>query len=451
MANRYTEVLMTYVRRPFSSWQAALWAAFILWTVFSDGFGHPGHIGTGPVIGGGVLLGLWIWLHFREQMVHPRRTITPHYASTSIAVFVALGLLTIAGPPLMLSLKFGFRAGLFFALAVYVFGLVGWAVAANSFLVMILCAAAFFSPLGYLFGSFPSPRHWAAPPCLLAAGLVAGIWAIWRLSHITEDHRGYGHLADEGPAFLGRAAGHLFGLLLGPAKSVHRVNEQESRITYGTPLALDGTLRDTLRRWRHTGWPALYLSPAIFVLCYFTSLAGYRLVHPSSKAIWEFQVSGLFIFLWIIVLPLVVLLRWRAAWSCMAVESLRPESRAGLIRGTFLTLAFQILLAWLLIATTVWLASVIASHTMTGMAPLTLYLLATGMLQPVAYAAVCWLLPWGSPATYFAFAAVEIAGVTTTFSYFGPVQAIGVTAVLMALGLVLIPLVYCHWLNMEMG
>ncbi len=449
MANRYTEVLATYVRRPFSSWGEAIWMAFILLIVFS---GSPGHIGDDSIASRGLFLGMWLWLHFREQMVHPRRAITPHYVSTSTAVFVPLGLLAITWPALFMpALGHSFRANLTFSLAVYVFGLVGWAVAANSFLVMILCAAAFFGPLGYLFGSFPSPKHWAAPPCLLAAGLVAGFWAIWKLSHITEDQGGYGRMADEGLAFLGRAAGHVFGRLLGPAKSVRRVNEQESQITYGTPLALDGTLRDTLRRWRHTGWLALYLSPAVFVLCYFTSLAGYKLIHPSSKAIWEFQLGGLFIFLWIIVLPLVVLLRWRAAWSCMASESLRPESRAGSIRGIFLTLAFQILMAWLAIAATIWLASVIASHAMTGMATLTLYLLATGMLQPLAYAVACWLLPLGIRATYFAVAGVEMAGVTTAFSYFGPFQAVGAAAVPMALGLILIPFAYRHWLNMEMG
>jgi hypothetical protein len=205
-----------------------------------------------------------------------------------------------------------------------------------------------------------------------------------------------------------------------------------------------------LRRWRHTGW-ALYLSPAVFVLCYFTSIAGYKLIYPSSKAIWEFQLGGFFVFLWEIVLPLVVLLRWQAAWSCMEVESLRPESRGRLVRGVFLTIAFQIFLAWLLIATTVWLASVIASHTMTGMSTLSLHLLATGITQPLACAVVFWLLPLGSRATPFAVVAVSLAGATASLGSFGPFQGLGVAAVPMALGLILIPFVYRRWLNMEMG
>lgn len=456
MANRYKEVLMTYVRRPFSSWRAAFWIAFILWTVFSDGGGRPGHIGTGAVTTGGLFLGLWLWLHFREQLVHPRRAITPHYVSTSIAVFVAMGLLAACmACVFMLVLNHGFRVGLFFALAVYIFGLVGWAIAANTLLVTIVCGVAILGPLNYLgaLASNSNAVYWLAATNLLGCGLATGTWAIWKLSHITEDRRGYGRMADESYdlASLGRSVGRFFGHLLGPATSARHVDGQNgvTPITYGMPMALDGTLRDTLRRWCHTGVWAMSLLPALFVVCYAASIAVYGLVHSPSEMTQDFNV----IIPLVVMLPVIVSARWQSVWSCIAFESLRPESRARFTRGIFLTIAFQILLAWLIFAAAVWLAVAILNRGLKGTEPMTLVLLATGMIQPLAYAVVCWLLPHGTRSAYFfVFTLMFMAmGMGTTLTFWGILQAVGVAAVLMAVGLILIPFVYRHWLNMEMG
>ena len=283
--------------------------------------------------------------------------------------------------------------------------------------------------------------------------MAAGIWAIWKLSHITEDQRGYGRMADESYdlASIGRAAGRFFGHLLGPATSVRHVDGQNDAtpITYGMPMALDGTIPAALRRWRHTGVLAMSLLPALFVVCYAASIVVYGLAHSSSEMAQDFNV----IIPLVVMLPVIVSARWRSVWSCIAVESLRPESRKRFARGIFLTIAFQILLAWLTFATTVWLTVAIVDHSLKDTASLALGLLATGMIQPLAYAVVCWLLPHGRRAAYFfAFTLIFMAmGMSTTITFWGTFQAIGVAAVLMALGLILIPFVYRHWLNMEMG
>ena len=456
MGNRYTEVLMTYVRRPFSSWRAAFWIAFILWTVFSDGGGSPGHIGTGSVTTGGLFLGFWLWLHFREQLVHPRRAITPHYVSTSIAVFVAMGLLAAAWPVFfMLVQNHGFRVGLFVALAVYIFGLVGWAIAANTLLVTILCGVAILGPLNYL-GALESNSnavYWLAATNLLGCGLAAGTWAIWKLSHFTEDQRGYGRIANGSYdlASLGRSVGRFFGHLLGPATSARHVDGQNGAapITYGMPMALDGTLRDTLRRWCHTGVWAMSLLPALFVVCYAASIIEYGLARSPSEMVRDFNI----IVPLAVMLPAFVLARWGSAWSCLALESLRPESRARFAGGIFLTIAVQILLAWLTFAATVWLTVVIVDHSLKDTATLALGLLATGMIQPLAYAVVCWLLPHGTRSAYFFVSTLMFmaVGMGTTLTFWGTRQAVGVAAVLMAAGLILIPFAYRRWLGMEMG
>ena len=459
MANRYTEVLMTYVRRPFSSWQAALWIALILWAVFSDGFGHPGHIGTGSVTSGGVYLGLWLWLHFREQMVQPRRAVTPHCVSTNIAVFVALVLLTVSGPPLlMLTLNHGLRAGLFLALALYIFGLVGWAVAANTLPMMVVCLVAFFGPLKYLglLWSTSDAVPWAASPCLLLSGLAAGSWAIWKLSHITEGPRGYGQnmcRTADGSYNLGsfgRATGLFFGQLFGPSTNTPQMDGQNdaAQITYGIPMALDGTLAGTLRRWRHMYVLGPYLFAAALVLIYVALHFVHGRLHSPADMFQDVHI----IVLWGVVLPWMASRRWQSDWPCIAVESLRPESRAQFARGILLTVAFQILLAWLIFAAGVWLAVVVVDHSLKGTETLDLYLLATGMMLPLASAIVCRVLSHGSQAA-LSWAAVGFVtvGMSITLSFCGAFQAVSVAAVLMVAGLILIPFVYRHWLNMEMG
>ena len=75
-------------------------------------------------------------------------------------------------------------------------------------------------------------------------------------------------------------------------------------------------------------------------------------------------------------------------------------------------------------------------------------------IQPLAYAVVCWLLPHIKGAA-FSLALAPLLFIAMVLGIASPsrgaVQAIGVAAVLMVSGLILIPFVYRHWLTMEMG
>ena len=90
MGNRYTEVLMTYLRRPFSSWQAGIWllggVSFMLFGIASHGWN------TYLLEVGIIFLGSSLWTHLRDQMVNARRSLTPKYIWPHILLFSVISL-----------------------------------------------------------------------------------------------------------------------------------------------------------------------------------------------------------------------------------------------------------------------------------------------------------------------------------------------------------------------
>ena len=465
MGNRYKEVLMTYLRRPFSSWQVAAWLAFAAWSVFSNGGGMPGHIGSGSIYSGVFFFSGLLWLHLREHMVHPRRKLVPEFIRSPVIIFLAVSLPVVAIPPLILATEHISRNGLYFSLSAYVFGLVGWAVAGNTWLVIILSLGTFLGPLEYLnlLNVAPQSGDGFVALWLLGCGLGASIWAILRLSRIVEGERGYGRMNDESLNFedISHSVGRFVRSLLGPSPSVKHSREQSreqhsrepkaaDQICYGPPMVLGGTIRESLRRWQHMGMLAASLLSALFLLCFAVSIIFGGFAHSASGITQDFSAAVPFAAFWP---AAVVAVRWQQAWPCITVESLRPESRATFAQGIFLAIAAQILLAWLIFAGSTLLASAIAGLGLSGMEPLASGLLATLLIQPLAYTALCWLLPYGTSAWMFFMVPLAFAmlGLETITIFLGVSLAIGLAAICMLLGLILVPFVYRRWMNLEMG
>jgi len=456
MNNRYKEVLMTYLRRPFSSWRAMIGQALLAWSIFSDGGGMPGHIGAGSVLNGVGYGSALLWFHFRSQAVGPNRKLAPGYLLPTIAAFLAISLSVVLAPPTLLAIRHGCCDGAFFALAVFEFGLIGCALASENWLVATVCGLAILCPgiyfIRYNYAPHNEVGYFAAG--LLGCGLAAGVWAVLQMTGGPIRDGGF-LISFGGSANLesvGRSAGRLIGSLLGSSRSVGQMRAPipAAKISYGPPMVLEGTIRDSLRRWRHMRMLEASVLPALFLLCFAVSIIFGGFAHSASGVTQDFSAVVPFAAFW----PAAVVAgRWQQAWPCIRAESLRPESRAAFALGVFTSMAAQLLLAWLIFAVATLAASAIAGLGLSGMEPLASGLLATLLIQPLAYTALCWLLPYGTSAWMFFMVPLVFAmlglGATTIFG--GVSLAIGVATVCMLLGLILVPFVYRRWMNLEMG
>ena len=119
----------------------------------------------------------------------------------------------------------------------------------------------------------------------------------------------------------------------------------------------------------------------------------------------------------------------------------------------FLAIGEQVLLAWLAFAVAALAAYAVAGLGLSGVGRLASELLATLMIQPLAYTALCWLLPYGTSAWMFFMLSLVFAmlGLGATTILGGVSLAIGVATVCMLLGLILLPFVYRRWMDLEMG
>ena len=223
-----------------------------------------------------------------------------------------------------------------------------------------------------------------------------------------------------------------------------------TKICYGSPMVLDGTIRESLRRWRHMGVLEASLLPALFLLCFAVSIVVGGLAHSASEIARDFSAVVPFAAFW----PAAVVAgRWQQAWPCVRADSLRPESRATFALGVFTSIAAQILLAWLIFAVATLAASAIAGIGLSEIETLACGLLATLLIQPLVYTALCWLLPYGTSAWMFFMVPLAFAmlGLGTTTIFWGVSLAVGVATVCMLLGMILIPFAYRRWMNLEMG
>ena len=495
MGNRYKEVLMTYLRRPFSSWRVGLFLAFGLYMLFSDGGGQLGYLSLEAVFIGVTTLGGLLWLQLREQMINPRRALMPAYAWPATAAFLAFSLPVVTLPPLLIVIHHEMHAGLPFAFAVYTFGLVGCAVAANSWLAILLCFFALIVPIDHLalFSLFPHSREGLAAISLFIGGSATTFWAIHRMMHIVEGDLGYGKVSvlDEllkisllfHRLWYRRAA--RTGLkkrlspdavavrpnAIPPGQLVHpgpldwvpqidRLREAQyplPQLRDGIPTGNPGALIAALRRSRQAGifqtglW--LILVP-VLVLTAWASSPGFSLF-----------LSVILGFPFVVVLPpLVVAANSRDQWRYMEAESLRPATRAQFIRSLFIARAAQVAQVWLaFMGSALCVAIILAIRAsdfvhFTYLAP---YCLASLLLQVFGCVLCLWILSHRYSVMLLVFLVAPLQ-LYVGFHMLVPTQNSGGLIAFMPtvihfaclcalLGLILLPVTYRRWMNLEMG
>jgi hypothetical protein len=463
MLNSYKEIFMTYLRRPFSSWRAVVMVGLAFWNMFSDGGGMPGHFGPGSVINGVFFFSGLVWLHLREQMVQYRRTLVPGYTWPGVVVFLAISIPAVAVAPLILAMGHGFRDGIFFALAIYVFGLVGWALASNSWLAVVTGGCGFLVPLKFLhlFTLHPHATDGFAALCLLACGLTAATWAMFRLTHAIEGDRGYGPLvgSPEAKSFNKSERKAWTATDMPPAmqsgKGVVRDFMAAAAPNNLIQWPKTKTRLSAVQRWHRAGvcdyWfvgQSVFWVFFIYMLFIVSSNWTTRQVGVNFGDVGlVFAVPGLFIFP-----ALLAGVNWLNAQLYLETESLRPATRAEFVRGIGKTFFIQTNYNCVVMMLVFLAAAGLTSGGRAGILTIAPLLLAAIIAQPIAIATVWWLIQYRN-IVWLVLPAVVGLGLTQCFllnSWLNQTRTAAAVA-LMLLGLLMIPLVYRRWMNLEMG
>lgn len=193
MNNRYKEVLMTYLRRPFSSRRAVWFLAIGLYLLLSASGGRSGHLDPDVVFGGVAILGGLLWLQFREHVASHGRKLTPGYAYAQFGVFAGLAIALLSAAALCFALIAHANVMASLALAVAIFGMIGIYIAFNSYTIFVICMLLFFGSRLYAdkMPVFLTGQSTLAAAMVLGCGLIGTIWSMVRLLNITEEQYGY--------------------------------------------------------------------------------------------------------------------------------------------------------------------------------------------------------------------------------------------------------------------
>ncbi len=473
---------MTYVRRPFSSWRAGFWILFGLYQLF---FGWlPGDGVSATSLACGVLfLGGALWLHFREQMVDSRRRLTPKFIPTHIAVFLTLSAFLIGVGILLLVQNVKPELLATTGLLLLLFGYIGCCVATQIRILPYLGFGGLFWFLAWYFSQSPHAPLADAPTTMMIACLGAALTfgAMAWMSWITEEHWGYVKPVGFDPVFqISRATGRILGKILGPSQR-HRIPTTPAvtvSISYGAPMANPGAIRTALRRWRKSGasqtglW--MIIGPVlawVFLSVRVTEGAQAPGIPPNSQLH-----SGDCLLVSILIgVPFVVILPalfvagvWRHQRKYMEIESLRPASRSQFIGGLLSAITLQVGSVWLYFAGTTaiigGLCSIEAHTFLACLVDIAPYLLASFLVQFFNGVLCLWIVSHARWATLL----IGVAALTEFYLVFVllfPLRSldtgaalvsrapavVGIAAICMLLGLILIPFVYRRWMNLEMG
>ncbi len=467
MGNPYKEVLMTYLRRPFSSWRAGFWILFGLYQLF---FGWlPGDGVSATSLACGVLfLGGALWLHFREQMVNSGRQFTSKFIWPHIAAFLTLSVFLIGVCALLLLHSASLEVLDTICLLLLVFGYIGCYVATQirflpylgvGALLWIHASAIPATPRPFIPTDSPAVRLaivslGAAPSFGAIAGLgfAASLGAIAWMARITEENWGYAKpvgftLYSE----FGRAARRFVGRLLKHSRNMGGTSQPKipAPVYYNAPMVHSGPFRTALHRLRRAD---IFQTGLLMALLSIVSLELLFLV-ITHQTHWQsiYYLQAVYPFL--VVLPtLLAASQWLKRLEFLEIESLRPGSRRQFIKSIFVAVATQTFFAWLAFAGAVALVIVIIGGSIArGWTTLALYC-ASLLVQPLGYVLCCWVLSYRRLATLFVLAAVVVDYEFWDRSLLLDARAwFTIATILMLLGLVLIPFVYRRWMNLEMG
>ena len=466
MGNRYKEVFLTYLRRPFSSWQTGIWIYFSLYELF---LGPPpgGRVSAASLMFAVILLGSALWLHFREQMTGLQRQLAPRFIWTHIAVFLTLSISLVVVCALLLLRNASLEVPETVCLLLLVYGYIGFCVASQiralpylgvgGFLWMLTSAipasARPFIPTDSPAVRLAVASLGAAPSFAATAGLgvAASLGAIAWMARITEEHWSYSKPIEFALySEINRTIRGLVGRHLRNSRDTGKTSTAASRVPAyrNAPIVHSGPLRAALHRWHHTD---IFQARLLLVLVPIVSLVllDFALGHKRPGNVMLGLKTA---YPFILVLPcLLAASQWLKRWPFLETESLRPEGRRQFIKGVFITVAVQILFVWLAFAGAIALIAIIDGDVFNGWTCLALYS-ASLLVQPFGYVLCCWILSHRRLATLFALAAAAVEyKLSLGYAAWGIRPLVTIATTLMILGLILIPSVYRRWMNLELG
>ncbi len=221
------------------------------------------------------------------------------------------------------------------------------------------------------------------------------------------------------------------------------------QIRYEIQTHYHGLLRTVLHRWRNAnifgiGQILSLVSIVVTVLL----VAAIR-----HAAYWDVILGLQMATPFIVVVPsLFTISQWLKYWPFMEMESLRPDGRKKFIKEIFIAIAIQTFSIWLVFAGAAAFIAIIEGSGAQGLAMLIPYYLISLLLQPLGYALCCWILAHRRQSVLIVIAAgaAEIELFTSSMDWITRPMLIA-AAFLGLLGLILIPIVYRRWLNLEIG
>lgn len=458
MRNRIKEVLMTYLRRSFSSWpgMAALlaWIILILAGIFTRYF----NLGSGNNESLAISLVTssfccFIWLHFRQQMKPRQRRLMPGFLWPHIAVFIVISTLSIGISAAIICHNTGAAPMTSAALALTACGVYGCIMMQNSSPKKVFCAAALFMILEMTL------RIGRDMPLLLV-----GLWfAMTIFTGILLIFQNDDHSANNSPHDFSLISSLFYwaGLLAGRCFRPMRRSSRSAKALANRPI-LHSTMNGNPGAvwayfWRWHGADAfnsglsLILLPLLFLMA-MGPPQGFSLVVCIGFGI-----------PFVVVFPaLYVAGLWLHRWSYMEMELLRPVSRTQFIRGLLFAISIQVLLVFLSIAGTASFiagAGAIGSNQHARLIWLLPFCLAALLIQGFGCILCIWIISHRRIGTLLILL-VFVLGSDTGFHLFAggfmvpkadALASLQLAAEIMLLGLIIIPLVYRRWLNLEIG
>ena len=457
MSNQYKEVLMTYLRRPFSSRRAVLFLAIGFYLLLSDSGGRSGHLDPEMAFAGVTILGGLLWFQFREHVANHRRKLTPGYAYAQFGVFAGLSIVLLSAAGLCLVLIGNSSVTASLALTVAIFGMIGIYVACPSYTILLICLLLVLGSEFYAnkMTVLLSDQSTLTAAMVIACGLIGIIWSMVRLLNFTEEQYGF---TEEQYGYRGPLELSLFRQK-SKDKSINglpAIATAQSSVLPKAAIALAAAKPQpqSLVRYPRRKWPRVYglwFSHLLLVLLFLTIilfLTG-ALHHRKTVDVLlnaQFGLPGLLVF------PgQFVALRWLSLWPYLATESLRPVTRGQFVRRIGVILFKQWILAFIMAAAFFIMLIYLTGDGLVGALVFTPLISAVLLAQPLVFLLFWWALQYRSPIGLVAIAIVPLAISAPVFPtvHFARVIVMGIA--LMILGLILLPFVYRRWMNLEMG
>ncbi len=447
MANRYKEVLMTYVRRAYGSVGAIIWIGLTVWAFITGDLGDSRQYGFFSQFIGTLLVAGLLWTHFSQQMTEPQRKLIPDFFRWHVAGFLTLAGTAVIGLPAIAVYRHGGGHIGVYAITIFLFGAVGL-VSAMNYLSAIILPVACLPLVGAVFwqraGDPSSPKGWLYTVLLLGIGLAEIAIAVKLLARKSAVHR---------PRLMEMPAGDALDAMAAliritePTTPTSIKYARHGRPATRSQIGAGKWLRAPQRHWHQTRprWPRLGFTAVVclFAVLYFLSIRG----EPPI----QITLGTIAISLALIAVPgLVATGEWQQIFPFLAGELLKPADRRRFISSIAIAMLLQILTLWVIAAGMFFLAILCAGGgpALRLAAP---YGLASLIFQFIIFVASWWSLPsrgiiWAAllPAIFYCLPSL----LDLRSGYKG---LLATAAGSMLLGLILIPFAYRRWMNLELG